>query len=125
MVDDQVLLPDGGEAVAAMVADALGIARIVRHEFEIGPIEARELRQLVERQHAVDQEHLVVGDGERALHESAQFGRHRASISSRITEPRRRRLSAVSNSRTRSSASSSISTSESRMTRNAPCPFTL
>ena len=33
--------------------------------------------EIVERQHAVDQEHLVVGDGERALHEIAQFGRHR------------------------------------------------
>ena len=41
-------------------------------------------------------------------------------MSSLITEPRRRRLSAVSNSRTRSSASSRISSSESRMTRNAP-----
>ncbi len=36
-----------------------------------------ELRQLVERQHAVDQEHLVVGDRERALHEAAQLRRHR------------------------------------------------
>ena len=77
VVDDQVLLPDGGEAVAAMVADALGIARIVGHEFEIGPVEPGELGEIVERQHAVDQEHLVVGDGERALHEAAQFRRHR------------------------------------------------
>ena len=44
MVDDEVLLPDGGKAVAAVVADALGIARIVRHEFEIGPVEPGELR---------------------------------------------------------------------------------
>ena len=45
VVDDQVLLPDGGEAVAAVVADALGIARIVGHEFEIGPVEPGELRR--------------------------------------------------------------------------------
>ena len=54
-----------------------GKARIVRHEFEIGPVDARELRQLAQRQHALDQEHLVVGDRERALHEAAQLGRHR------------------------------------------------
>jgi len=34
------------------------------------------LRQLVHRQHAVDQKHLVVGGGKRVLHESAQFLRH-------------------------------------------------
>ncbi len=47
-----------------------------------------------------------------------------ASVSSRITEPRRRRFSAVSNRRTRSSASSSTSRSLSRMTRNRPCALT-
>ena len=78
MVDDQVLLPDGGKAIAAVVADALGIARIVRHEFEVGPVEPGELREIVERKHAVDQEHLVVGDRERPLHEFAQLGRHGA-----------------------------------------------
>ena len=78
-MDDQILLPDGGEAIAAMVADALGIARIVGHEFEIGPVEPGELGQIVERQHAVDQEHLVVGDRQRALHETAQLRRHRGA----------------------------------------------
>ena len=39
-----------------------GKARIVGHEFEVGPVERDELRQLVERQHAVDEEDLVVGD---------------------------------------------------------------
>ncbi len=53
-----------------------------------------------------------------------QLGRHRGGDFSRITDPRRRRLSAVSNSRTRSSASSSISTSQSRMTRKPPWPLT-
>ena len=77
VVDDQVLLPDRGEAVAGVIADALGEARIVGHEFEVGPVDGDELRQLAERQHAVDQEHLVVGDRERALHEAAQLRRHR------------------------------------------------
>jgi hypothetical protein len=76
MVDDEVLLADGGEAVPAMVADAAGIARRVGHEFEVGPIEARELRHLVERKHAVDLEHAVGGGAERALHEALQLGRH-------------------------------------------------
>ena len=39
MVDDQILLPDGRETVAAVIANALGIARIVGHEFEIGTVE--------------------------------------------------------------------------------------
>ena len=76
MVDDQVLLPDGGEAVAAMVADAFGIARIIGHEFEIGPLQPVELRQIVEREHAVDQEHFVIRHSQCALHEAAQFRRH-------------------------------------------------
>ena len=77
MVDDEILLADGREAVAAMVADALGIARIVGHEFEVGPVEAHELGKLVERQNAVDQKYLVVGAGERALNEAPQLHRHR------------------------------------------------
>src|SRR5439155_21907737 len=37
MMDDEVLLTDSREAVTAMIAYALGIARIVWHELEIGP----------------------------------------------------------------------------------------
>ena len=77
VVDDEILLPDRREAIAAMIADAVGIARRIGHEFEIGPVEAGDLPHLVERQHAVDAEHAVVGDAERALHEAPQFGRHR------------------------------------------------
>ena len=71
MMDDQVLLPDSGEGIAAVIADALRIARIVRHEFEIGPVELGELRKIVERQHAVDHENLVIGHRESTLHVSA------------------------------------------------------
>ena len=123
VVNDEILLPDGGEAVAAMVAHALGIARRVGHEFEVGPVETRQLRHLVERQHAVDLENALVGDAERALTKLCNSSGIDASMSSLMTMPRRRRLSAVSNSRTRSSASSRISTSESRMTRKAPTPL--
>ncbi len=78
MMDDQVLLPDRREAIAAEFADALGKARIVGHELQVRPVERHELRQFVERQHAIDQEGLVVGHAERVLHEAAQFrGRRR------------------------------------------------
>ena len=76
VMDDQVLLPDRGEDIAAMVAHPLGMARHVGHEFEVGPVEPGELRELVHRQHAVDQKHLVVGGGKRLLHEAAQRFRH-------------------------------------------------
>ena len=76
MMDDQVLLPDRGKDIAAMLAHALGMARHVRREFEVGPVEAGELRQLVHGEHAVDQEHLVVGGRQRVLHEAAQLLRH-------------------------------------------------
>jgi len=76
MVDDQVFLPDGGKDVAAVVAHAFGIARHVRGEFEVGPIEPCQLRQLVHGEHAVDEEHFVVGGRKRALHEGAQLFRH-------------------------------------------------
>ena len=124
MVDDQVLLPDRGEAVAAVIADALGEARIVGHELRD---RAGRCRGAATARSAPARRRP--GTPRRRRRASARCTKRRssagiaASISSRITEPRRRRLSAVSNSRTRSSASSSISTSESRMTRNAPWPF--
>ena len=76
MVDDQVLLPDRGKAVAGVIADALGEARIVRHEFKIGPVDGQKLRKLAQRQHAFDHEHLVVSHGERALHKAPKLGGH-------------------------------------------------
>ena len=126
VMDDQVLLPDRRKAIAALLADAFGKTRIVWHEFEIGPIDVRQLDELGDRERAIDQEHLVVGDRERALHEAAQIGRHRGLE----LQPDHRTAPtplehAFSNRRTRSSASSSISRSESRITRKAPWPFTL
>ncbi len=76
MVDDEVLLPDGSETIAAVVAHAPRIARRIGNEFQVRPVQARHLAHLVEREHAVDAEHAVVGGTERALHEAPQFHRH-------------------------------------------------
>ncbi len=43
MVDDEILLADGGKAIAAMVADALGKARQIGLEFQVGPLVENEL----------------------------------------------------------------------------------
>ena len=75
-MDDDVLLPDGGKAIAAMLADTLGEARTVGQELQIGPIDGDELRQVIDADHAWDDVHLVVRDGERALHQLAHRFRH-------------------------------------------------
>ena len=124
MVDDDVLLPDRREAIAAMLADALGKARIVGLELEVRPVERDELGQFVERQHALDDEDLVVRlDFEFLGDEVRRSSGIAASTSRRMTLPRRRCFSAVSNRRTRSSASSSTSMSLSRMTPEAALPL--
>ena len=56
VMDDEILLPDRGEAIAAIVAHPLGKPRVIGGKFQIGPIERDELRQFVERQHALDDE---------------------------------------------------------------------
>ena len=79
MVDDEVFLTNSSKAIATVIAYAFRITRIVGHEFEIGPVELGELVEIVERKHTIDPEHFVVGDRERALHEAAQFSRHRGT----------------------------------------------
>ena len=76
VMNNQILLPDRSEDIAAMIAHAFGMARHIGREFEVGPVEPGQLRQLVHRQHAIDQQDLVVGGRKRLLHESAQFFRH-------------------------------------------------
>src|SRR5689334_5299782 len=123
MVDDEILLPDRRQAIAAMIAHAPGIAWRVRLEFEVGPIETGDLPHLIECQHAVDGEYAVIGHTERALHEAPQLNRHGCFD----VEPDHRSAAAPLERGLeqphRSSASSRISTSESRVTRNAPSPF--
>ena len=76
VMDDQILLPDRREDIATVIAHAFRMARHIGYEFEVGPVEPRQLRQFVHRQHAIDQQNLVVRGGERALHKGAQFLRH-------------------------------------------------
>src|SRR5262245_23261733 len=75
MVDNQILLTNCCEAIATMVAYAFGITRIVRCKLEVGSIKFRKLIEVVERQKTIDPEDLIVGDCQRALHETAQLWR--------------------------------------------------
>src|SRR6185503_16550346 len=77
VMDNQVLLADRCEAVAALIFDTLRKPRIIGHEFQIWPIERDKLRQLIEREHPIDNEHLIVRDTQRTLHEQTQLLRHR------------------------------------------------
>ena len=43
VMDNQIFLPDRREAVAGVVADALGETRVIWDEFEVRPVDAREL----------------------------------------------------------------------------------
>src|SRR5262249_35696955 len=76
MVNYEIFLTDGRETISRVIADALGIAWIVGHEFEIGAIYSHELRQFIKRQNAVDQENLVVSTRQGPLYESAQLHWH-------------------------------------------------
>ena len=46
VVDEDVLFPDRREAVAAMLADALGEARVEGRELEVGPVLLDQLREV-------------------------------------------------------------------------------
>ena len=76
MVDDDVLLADRREAVAAMLADALGKTRIVGRELQIVARHGDDLRDLVERQRAVQHADAARRHAELAGDEIAQFRRH-------------------------------------------------
>ena len=76
MMDDEVLQPDRGEAIAGVLAHPLGEARDERREFEIRPIERDEPRQFVEREHAFDEDDAGGDDIDVAGDEGAQRRRH-------------------------------------------------
>jgi hypothetical protein len=76
-MDNEILLADRRKDIAAMIAHAFRMSRYVGHELQIRPVEPCQLRQFVHRQHAVNQEHFIVGYGQRALDETTQFFRHR------------------------------------------------
>ena len=75
-MDDDVLLADGGEAVAVELADALGEADVERLEHEVGPLGDDQLGDVGEPQHALLDEHGVVADVELLHHEALQARRH-------------------------------------------------
>src|SRR4029079_2661507 len=77
VMNDEILFADRRAAVPGMLAAALRMAGRAVREFGVGAIEARQLRQLVKGQHAIDEKYLVVRAGKRALHEEAQLDRHR------------------------------------------------
>src|SRR5262249_20251765 len=59
MVDDDILLPDCGEAIPAVVADALGKSGRIGRELEIGPIVHNESAGAGKTQQAVLQEYVL------------------------------------------------------------------
>jgi len=59
-----------------MIANSAGIARRIRFEFQIWPVEICDLTHLVERKHTVDGKDTVVGNAQRALHKAPQLDRH-------------------------------------------------
>ena len=122
VVDQDVLLADGGEAVAAVVADALGEARLEGLELQVRPVRRDQLGQLRPGPACRRPGSTSCGSASssRTMKARRSSGME-ASILMRTTEPRRRCFSSASNSRTRSSASSSISTSLSRIRRKTPC----
>ena len=54
VVDDEILLFDRKKTIAAIVADALGKARIIGLELEVRPVETDELGKLVQGEHPVE-----------------------------------------------------------------------
>ena len=96
MVDEDVLVADRREAIAAMFADAFREARVERREFEVGPVLVDQAGKVRHAEEAAGFGDDRVGRVEpvldaRATSPSAMPG----SSSSRTTRPRRRRLIAV------------------------------
>ncbi len=76
VVDQHVLFADGGEDVAAVVAHALRIARLVAPELQIRVAAGDQFGQLRQPQHAVDQHHVLRRRLKFADDEVAQIGGH-------------------------------------------------
>ena len=100
MMDDDVLLPDRGEAIAAEIANALGEARVIGSEDQVGAFVDDQLPGVVEPEKPVGGKHVARRDIE-LLHQKAAKSAGSsvgivASTASRMTCPRRRRFSAVS-----------------------------
>ena len=72
MVDHDVLLADGGEAIAAVLAHALRETGGVGRELQVRSVERDEVGEILQRERAVDEEDLVVSDVEHAGDEALQ-----------------------------------------------------
>ncbi len=59
VMNGEVFLLDRQETVAAIIAHALGKARIVGLELEIGPVQRHEFGEIVEREHPVDLKRFI------------------------------------------------------------------
>ena len=79
-MDDEILLPDRQEAIAAVVAHTLREARIVGLELELRPVEPDDLGQFVQGQHAIEHEGLVGHHADLLGDERTQRGRHQAVV---------------------------------------------
>ena len=75
VMNHQVLAADGSKAIAAMFTDALRKARRVRFELQIWPVFLHQQRQIVDAQHARNQDGVAIIDAQLALHQHQQAGR--------------------------------------------------
>src|SRR5690606_18123290 len=75
-MDDDVLLADGRETIASMLADAFGKARVVGHELQVVARYGNDLGYLVERQWPVEHADPIARHAKLAGHEIPQFLRH-------------------------------------------------
>ena len=73
MMDDDVLVTDGGEAVAAEVSDALREARAVGREEQVRTLVGDQLLGVGKAEQAVELEDIVLGRVELVDHEAAQI----------------------------------------------------
>ena len=79
MMDDDVLLADRREAIAAEIADALGKARVVGGEDEIGALVGDDqLRRVVEPEDPLGRKHVARRGIEVFTEKTAQLARHAA-----------------------------------------------
>ena len=77
VMDDDVLLPDRGEAIAAEIADPLGKARVIGGEDQIRALVDDQLLGVVEAENAVGGKDVGRGGIELFHQKAAQIGRHR------------------------------------------------
>src|SRR5262249_52011621 len=77
MMDNDVLLPDRGEAVPAIVPNPFRKTRIVGSKDKIGTLVDDQLLGVVETEDPVGRKDIARGDVEPFHQEAAQIGRHR------------------------------------------------